>query len=128
MAFALQAELLDDPSGKLFGGAHAVALLEGADDDVFHHRQTREWLHQLEGAPKPGPADLIGSPAIDASARQADLARFRPIDARDQIETGGLAGAIGANQADDRALGHVEAHILHGLEAAEVLGYARNFQ
>ena len=55
--------------------------------------------------------------------REAHLAGIGAIDAGDDIEAGGLAGAVGPDQPDDGALGDGQADILHGAQAAEALGH-----
>ena len=51
------------------------------------------------------------------------LSRMSPVvgrvDARDQVEERGLARAVGADHADDFALGDVQVELGHDLQAAE---------
>ncbi len=54
-----------------------------------------------------------------ALALEGDLARGRPQHTGHQVEDGALAGAVGADQADDLARAHVEADIVDGNEPAE---------
>src|SRR5262245_15500785 len=128
MALGLQSKLLDDRCRNRLGGAYAWTLVERADNDVLHYAQACKRFHQLKRAAKACPADLVRAPAIDTFPCQADLARIRAIDAGNQIEAGRLAGAVGTDQTDDLSRGYVEAHLLHGLEAAEALRHAADLE
>jgi hypothetical protein len=46
------------------------------------------------------PAALVGTHAVDVLARHAHPARARLVAAGDQLEQGGLAGTVGAHDAD----------------------------
>ena len=79
---------------------------------------------------RPTPARQIWSerqPSMRCPAKP-HLAGIGPIDAGDQVEAGGLAGAVGADQRDDLALGHGEAHLLHGPQAAEALRHRADLE
>jgi hypothetical protein len=60
------------------------------------------------------------------AGRGSDLAGGGGVDAADQVEHRGLAGAVGADQREHLAAPHVEAHVVdrqHAAEAhAEVFG------
>ncbi len=92
----------------------AVAAGEGAELEVFQRRHVGDdapALHHLEDA---AADDLVGIDAVDALAVEHDLAaRDLAVlgleQARDRLQRRRLAGAIGAEQRDDRALGHLEA-------------------
>ena len=49
------------------------------------------------------------------------LAAFRLVEPGDDVEERGLAGAIGAYEAVDAAIGDAQADVVQGLEAAEAL-------
>jgi hypothetical protein len=72
--------------------------------------------------------DLMGAQAADVLAVQFDAAALAGVQAHQQIEQGGLAGAIGADQAQDVAAGHAERHIVHGFQAAEAALHVGNLQ
>ena len=55
----------------------------------------------------------------DAALVEQDVAVVGPVDARDEVEEGGLARAVGADHADDFALGDVQIQLGHDLQAAE---------
>ena len=59
-----------------------------------------------------------GRPWI-SSPLEDDAARLGGEKTGHQVEQGGLAGAVGADDRLDRAPGHPKADLLHGLEAAE---------
>ena len=76
-------------------------------------------LHQLKGAGDPLPGDPVGRASLDLHAAKDDAARLGGEKAGHQVEQGGLAGAVGADDRLDGARRHPKAHLLHGLEAAE---------
>ncbi|MHC2783736.1 hypothetical protein ACVMBZ_002950 [Bradyrhizobium liaoningense] len=109
-----------DP-GKPQGVADDVArgLRMRADADVVHHRQVREQRHVLEGSADADLGDPVRRPRQDADAVHQDVAGRRLIQPRKAIEERGLAGAVGADQAEDLALVHVEGHAVERDDAAE---------
>src|SRR5881397_2968201 len=60
--------------------------------------------------------------AGDVAPLVEDAARGRLQEVRQQVEAGGLAGAIGADQGMNAAAPHLEADALDGDEALEFLG------
>ena len=94
---------------------------QGSDHDIVEHRQPRKWFDHLKGSPDPRGADLIGAESVDRLALENDGPRIRRKHPRHHVEDGGLARAVGADQAHDRALRHGEARLLHGAQAAEAL-------
>ena len=76
-------------------------------------------LHQLKGTGDPLPGDQVGRAPLDLLPLKDDATRLGGEKARDQVEQGSLAGAVGADDRLDRARRHLKAHLLHGLEAAE---------
>src|SRR6185369_12763819 len=65
------------------------------------------------------PHALRAQPA--ALAGEAHDSRARLDQAAEHLDRGGLARAIGAEEAVDLAIAHLEVDILHGLEAPEAL-------
>ena len=61
----------------------------------------------------------MGRASLDLLALKDDTALLGGQKTRHQVEQGGLAGAVGADDRLDRARRHPKAHLLHGLEAAE---------
>src|SRR5690606_25159166 len=82
--------------------------------------------HELEGAGDAAPRDLVRGQAGNALSRQAYLAAGRRQRAGDQVEHGGLARPVRPDQAEDLAFADVEADIVDGDEAAELLARAGN--
>jgi hypothetical protein len=74
-------------------------VLEGAGDALAHGMV---WLHR---------------PALDAA--ESDDAFLRRVEAVDDVEHRGLAGAVGADDGADLALAHVEGDVGDRLDAAE---------
>ena len=73
--------------------------------------------------PEPRP-DVRRQP-VDAACRpKADRAGVGPSVARDEVEQRRLAGAVGADDAAQLALGHVEVDVAVGVDAAEMLRHA----
>ena len=65
---------------------------------------------------------------VDFLAVHGDGAAVGPVNARQVPDGGGLARAVGAHKAIDRALGHRQAQILQGREVPEGLGYVLHFK
>ena len=90
-----------------------------AHEDVLQHGQPREQLEVLEGA---GDAETNHAARADAPERAAveeDIAGVEPVEARDGIEGRRLAGAVRADQPDDRAFRHLEGDIVERDDPAE---------
>ena len=119
-----QAHLGQGLIGQTGRGAQGVAFPAeaGPHHDVFPDRQIVEGPHHLVGPGQAPPGHLIGGQAGDLFAPENHLARGRGIDAVDHVEQGGFAGAVGADEPQDLALGQIEGDVRQGLEAAEALG------
>ena len=76
----------------------------------------------LERPGDPEVGDLLGLATGDVLAAEQDLARGRREEAGQQVEQRGLAGAVGADERVDGALGDAEADVGDRAEAAELLG------
>ena len=63
----------------------------------------------------------VGRDAVDALAGEPDLAAIRRVEFHDAVEDGGLAGAIGADDAVDARSSDLEIETVDGDQAAEVL-------
>ena len=91
-----------------------VAAGEGAEPQILDRRHVGDdaaAFHHLENA---AADDLVGIDAVDALAVEHDVAAgdFAILgleQAGDRLQRGRLAGAVGPQQRDDRALGHFEA-------------------
>ena len=71
--------------------------------DVVGAIHAVEHAHELEGAREAEAGDLVRRHPGDVAPVEADDAGIRRQRAGDQIQRGGLAGAVGAEQADDLA-------------------------
>ena len=89
--------------------------------DVLEHGQRREGRGDLEGAAHSSAPDRVGREPGETLALEAHLARVRPELARQHVEQGGLAGAVGTDEGTDLAARHDQVHRGHGLDAAERL-------
>ena len=66
--------------------------------------------------------------AVDAASIEVDLPVIWTFDSGDEIEEGGLAGAVGADEAGYAAAGDREGAVTYRLDAAEVSGDRRDAQ
>ena len=94
-----------------------------AEGDILQDAHAGQDVDMLKGAPNATARDELGGPPRNTLAPEFDLSRRRPQDARHQIEDGALAGAVGADEADDLARAHVETDIVDGDQAAEFLAH-----
>ena len=86
--------------------------------EVFGNRQRRENLPALGHLADAEIADAMARPAGDIGAAEQDAAARRPQHAGDGADQRGLAGAVGADDGDDRALLDVERHAVERLRVA----------
>src|SRR5688572_14172832 len=91
---------------------------------VLQHRHAAERPVVLEGAHDAQARDAVRRQAEDRLAGKADLALVGVVGAGDDVEGGGLAGAVRADHAEDLALAQVEVETGHGGQPAEALGQA----
>ena len=98
--------------------ADRVAPGVGAEQEVLLHGHVAEDFAAFGHLGDPGLDDGVGGPAVDALAAEADLAGGGRQQAGDDVERGALAGAVGAQQRDDAALGHAKANAGERLDAA----------
>ena len=92
-----------------------------ADEDVLERRHLLEQPDVLERPPDAALGRRVGRHAGDVLVLEDDRARRRLVDARDHVEERRLAGAVRADQADDRAPLDREVDVVDGDEAAELL-------
>ena len=93
-----------------------------AEHDVFDRREIHRHLKVLEGARNAAARQAFRRHPGDLLAAQANRAGARRVDAGDQIEQRGLAGAVGADHGVDRSLVDVETDLRNRGDAAEALG------
>ncbi len=99
-----------------------------AGQHVFEHGEILEEADGLEG---PGDAELddaVGGPVRDVSALEADSSPVGAVIAGDEVEDGGLARPVRADEPDDGPLLHVEGDFVYGRQSAEGLGNALKLQ
>ena len=99
-------------------------MQQRADGHVVLDAQPRKRPHNLEGAGDAAAAHRVGGQAMDRLAGERDRTRIRRHGASDHAEQCGLAGAIRADDSEDRALRHGEADPIDREEAAEALAQA----
>ena len=58
----------------------------------------------------------------DVGALEYDAARIDGDEPADQVDQGGLARSVGADEGEHLTLRHGEVHVVHGVRIAEVLG------
>jgi hypothetical protein len=90
-----------------------------ADQDVVEGRQLAEHLGVLERARDTPPRDLMRRQRAQVVAAESDPALRRTVEARDHVEHGRLAGAVGADQREDLPIADLEAEPAQRREAAE---------
>ena len=73
------------------------------DLDVLQHGKVLEELHELEGANEARRRDLLRRPRGDVLAREHDAPGVRRLEAGNQVEQRGLAGAVRADHRGDAA-------------------------
>src|SRR5476651_2348154 len=94
---------------EIFCYGVGIAARVGAHAQILAHAQEREDFAAFGHVADAQPHDLVGVHALDLAALEGDRALLRVHDAADGFQYGRLAGAIGAQDSDDVALGHVEA-------------------
>lgn len=90
-----------------------------ADEDVVHDAEIAEDAPELERARDASGREPFRRQTRDVTAFEANLASVGPVQPGDEIEQRRLAGAIGADDADELALGEIEVDRVDRGEAAE---------
>ena len=112
-------ELSEQPLGAPEVERVAALSLE-RDAHVLEHREVREDRGDLEGAHEPHARDGRRPRAGDLTPFVEDLAARRRQEMREQVEAGGLAGAVRADERVDGAAPDPQVHLVHGHEALEL--------
>ena len=102
------------------GGQIVPQGLVQTDLDVVDDAQFLEQADVLEGAGHAHPVDLIGLLARRGHPVDQDGAAGGLINVGQQVEDGGLARAVGADQAGDLAAADHQVEAVHSGQAAEV--------
>jgi hypothetical protein len=97
-----------------------------SDHDVLEHGHGGKEGKVLEGATDPQRRDLMGGEADDGLATEDDVPGAGRVQPADAVEQGGLAGPVGADQAEDLAFLYVEGNRVEGDDAAEANGEITN--
>src|SRR5262249_30154846 len=87
-----------------------------------------EHAHELERAADAEPGDPMRGEPADRPLLEAHFATVAPQRPRDQVEHGGLAGAVGPDQSDDLATHDGKRHLVDRNEAAKGLARAGNLE
>ncbi len=98
-----------------------VHMIVHADHDVFQQGHFLEHADVLERTGDTALGDLVRRDLADVLAVEFDRAAGSAQQTGDQVEDGGLAGAVRADQAKDAALRDIEIDVLQNLQAAKVL-------
>src|SRR5262245_2067433 len=92
------------------------------DRDVVQDGEPRERPHDLKRADQAEAADRVGPEPGERAPAEPHVAGVGLEEAGQQVERGGLARAVGADEPEDLALGHRQVEAAHRLDAAEALG------
>ncbi len=98
--------------------AHAVA-----EHDVLAHGEAHEQLELLERAGETEARPLRRRRAGDLLAAEEDVALLRAQQPGEHVEQRGLAGAVGADEADDARRRDRQADVAHRDQPAEAHGH-----
>jgi hypothetical protein len=90
-----------------------------AQQQVLEHRGVLEQLDVLEGARDAAPGDLVRGHAGDVLVAEDEPPVGGLVDARDEVEDGGLARAVGPDDREHLAHLDLEGHRVDGPDAAE---------
>src|SRR5690606_20188874 len=107
--------------------AHLAAHMP-AHPHVVEHRHGGKQADVLEGARNAGGRHLVHQLGLVRTPGQHETPVVGRHQAGDHIEEGGLASAIGADQAVDLARVDAQTHLAEGLHAAEALGHPADLQ
>src|SRR4030095_5822529 len=102
------------------GGA-APAPVETAHPDIIERGEPGERPHELERPRDAAGAHAMGQEPRDVLAGEADVAAVRAQGAGDQVEQGGLAGAVRPHDAEQLAGLEGEADVVDREDAATAL-------
>src|SRR5216684_4039822 len=95
-----------------------AAAYSRAEAQVLLHRQAREDVPPLRDMGEPERDQRLRLVALDGRAIEDDRAALRPDEAGDDAQSGGLAGAVRAEERDDLALAHLQRDAVQGAHGA----------
>ena len=93
-----------------------------AHEHVLDGRHVLEEPDVLEGAADAQRRDLVGAQSHEGDATEPDGALLRHVEPGEDVEEGGLARAVGADDGRDPALLELEVHVVERGQSAELLG------
>ena len=96
----------------------ARARQHRAHVEILGDRERRKHLAAFGHLADAEIADAMAFPAGDVGAAELDAAARRAVHAGDGADQRGLAGAVRADDGDDRALGDLERHVVERLRVA----------
>ena len=100
----------------------------GPHHHVLQHGEVAEGLADLIGPADAHLAHLVRLGVVDELAVIVELALGHGQGAGEHVEQGGLAGAVGADEAQDLIFMEDDVHVVHCHQAAEALGYVPALQ
>ena len=103
-------------------------VLMAGDFHVVQHGELGEEPDVLEGARDAALGDLVRLQPDEAVSLEGDMAAGRLVDAREQVERGSLACAVGTDEADQFACVDIHIEVGNGLQAAEHFHDVRGFE
>src|SRR5579872_122167 len=98
------------------------------DTHILQRRQMRKHRGNLERTHQAEARDIGRRHRRDILSLVEDLARRRPEELGQKIETGGLAGPVWADQRVNAATLHLQAHVANGEETRKFLGQSAGFE
>jgi len=107
--------------------AHLVAEVS-TQQQIVPNAGTLQEARRLERPAEAHPGAVVRRHARDVLVQEGDGAAVDVIDAADQVENGGFAGAVRSDQTSDGAGVHFDVHILGGDDATEALAYTVQFK
>jgi hypothetical protein len=107
---------------------HVPRARERAHHHVVQHGHPREGAQLLERPRNPAAADRVRRQPRQRRTVEPHLPLVGMVEAGDDLEQGGLAGAVGADDPDQLAGRHVEGDPAVGRDAAEPLRHAGDGQ
>src|SRR5213594_283190 len=93
-----------------------------ADHHVLEHGERREQREVLEGAADAEVGDAVRRQRQQRAVAEADVPPLWRVEPAQAVEQRRLAGAVGADEPDDLALGHVEGDAVERDDASEADG------
>ena len=118
----LDVEVVEDPGGPAVHRPPidpTPAPRRAPDQDVLGHRKVRAEIDLLVDGADPDGLGVLGGSDVDVLPVEGDGAGIRPLDAGQDLDQRGLAGAVLADEGVDLAWCQVEVHALEGLHAGE---------